>query len=185
MATPPEEPSPTLAQQSRDRAERLVVDLSDAYGEFEVREDRWEQTIERYDGLLERFRAEANGGAGIWVCDPDKGVLLVRHEGDTGWSEPAGKREPGESFAETAVREVDEETGIRATIDCILEVTLVTHEAPDRPPLISPIVLFEGEPVDGTSLDPVEGEIAEASWWRESPESVLYEAVGDYPFPEG
>lgn len=185
MGQPQDEPTTSITRRSRERADALLSGLSAEYGEFEVREERWEQPTEGYETLLERFRAETNGGAGIWVRDPDAGVLLVRHEGEVGWSEPAGKREPGESFAETAVREVQEETGIQATIDGIIEVTLVTHVASDRPPLVSPILLFEGEPVDGTDPVPEDGEIAEVSWWREPPESVRYEAVRDYPFPDG
>ncbi|MFC5188012.1 NUDIX hydrolase [Actinomadura harenae] len=39
-------------------------------------------------------------------------VLLVHHNGFNKWVPPGGHIEPGESFAETAVREVKEETGL-------------------------------------------------------------------------
>jgi 8-oxo-dGTP pyrophosphatase MutT (NUDIX family) len=44
-------------------------------------------------------------------------VLLRSGTGykDGDWGPPAGKVEPGESYAEAAVRELDEETGIRVT----------------------------------------------------------------------
>ena len=62
-------------------------------------------------------------------------------------------------------------------------MTVVTHDAWDRPPLVSPIVLFTGEPVGG-DLEPREGEIAEVRWWDEPPETVLYEDLYEYPYPE-
>lgn len=40
-------------------------------------------------------------------------IHRTRHGGDE-WSLPKGKLDPGESFVEAAVREVEEETGIRA-----------------------------------------------------------------------
>jgi ADP-ribose pyrophosphatase YjhB (NUDIX family) len=172
-----------VTQRSRERVDSLLVALAAEYGEFRVREETWNTTQAAYDRLEERFEAGSNGGAGIWVRDTDRRVLLVRHEGEERWSEPSGKREPGETFSETARREVAEETGIEAGIDGVLEVTVVTHDAWDRQPLVSPIVLFAGEK-EGGSLDPRDGEIAEVDWWTEAPDSVLYDAVEEYPYPD-
>lgn len=172
-----------LTRRSRLRTDEIFVRLAAEYGEFRVREETWQTTQANYDRLRERFEAGSNGGAGIWVSDGEAGVLLVRHEGEDAWSEPSGKREPGESFPETARREVAEETGIEARITGVLEVKAVTHDAWDRSPLVSPIVLFAGEPVAG-ELDPRDGEIADVQWWRELPEAILYDAVAEYPFPD-
>jgi 8-oxo-dGTP diphosphatase len=46
----------------------------------------------------------------------DGAVLLVHRPEYDDWSFPKGKLEPGESWAEAAVREVAEETGLRATV---------------------------------------------------------------------
>lgn len=173
----------SVLRRSRVRADAVLVRLAARYGEFRVREDVWQTTQTAYDRLADRFEANANGGAGIWVRDATDAVLLVRHEGSETWAEPSGKRERGEPFPEAARREVNEETGIEATITGVLEVTLITHDAWNRPPLVSPIVLFTGEPVAG-DVEPRDGEIAEARWWREPPEDVLYDAVRGYPFPE-
>ncbi len=50
--------------------------------------------------------------------DPDGGVrvLVVHRPRYDDWSLPKGKADPGESAARTAVREVEEETGVRAEV---------------------------------------------------------------------
>jgi 8-oxo-dGTP pyrophosphatase MutT (NUDIX family) len=51
-------------------------------------------------------------GAEVLVFDP-QGRLLLQRRSDTGdWAIPGGMMEPGESFEETARREVKEETGL-------------------------------------------------------------------------
>jgi 8-oxo-dGTP pyrophosphatase MutT (NUDIX family) len=54
------------------------------------------------------------GGRGV-VRDDDGRVLLIRRTDNGFWSTPGGAMELGESIAECALREVWEETGIRAT----------------------------------------------------------------------
>lgn len=60
---------------------------------------------------------EAAGGL---VIRPDENgelrVLVVHRPRYDDWSLPKGKAEPGESPAQTAVREVEEETGVRAEV---------------------------------------------------------------------
>jgi 8-oxo-dGTP diphosphatase len=54
-----------------------------------------------------------NVGAAAFVVDEDGRVLLVKHTyGKLNWELPGGGGEPHESPAETAVREVKEETGL-------------------------------------------------------------------------
>ena len=74
------------------------------------------------------------------------GRVLVAHRADhpaeSGWEFPGGKREPGESLAQTAVREIREELGVSVTvgvpvpgppqpIDDRLELVLVTATTDD------------------------------------------------------
>jgi len=49
-------------------------------------------------------------GTQLLICHPTHNVT---------WNLPKGRQDPGESFAETAVRELAEETGIELTIDQI------------------------------------------------------------------
>ncbi len=56
--------------------------------------------------------------AGVLACDPERGALLLwRHRFTVdiqGWEVPAGRLGEGETPAEAAVRELEEETGWRA-----------------------------------------------------------------------
>ena len=73
-------------------------------------------------------RAVSAGGVVLAETRPDAPVALVAHRSARGslqWTLPKGAREEGETVAETALREVREETGLEAeligpldTIDC-------------------------------------------------------------------
>ena len=67
-------------------------------------------------------------GGGIWRRSADGGleVLLVHRPRYDDWTLPKGKAEAGESDAETALREVEEETGVRAVLGA--ELTVVHYE---------------------------------------------------------
>lgn len=57
------------------------------------------------------------GAAAVVVDDADR-VLLVRHTyGRLNWELPGGASEPGETFAETASRELREETGLAGRVE--------------------------------------------------------------------
>jgi len=59
---------------------------------------------------------EAAGGI-LWKDSPSGLKLAIIHRKRyDDWSLPKGKREPGESWQETALREVLEETGCRVTL---------------------------------------------------------------------
>lgn len=46
------------------------------------------------------------------ICEQDRHVLLVR-KAESRWSLPGGKIEPGETASAAAIRELQEETGLR------------------------------------------------------------------------
>ena len=58
-------------------------------------------------------RVDAAGG----VVERDGRVLLVHRPRYDDWTFPKGKLDPGESFEDAALREVQEETGVRCTLD--------------------------------------------------------------------
>jgi 8-oxo-dGTP pyrophosphatase MutT (NUDIX family) len=61
---------------------------------------------------------ERRMGAAAVVLDSRGRVLLVRHTyGRLNWELPGGASEHGESVVDTALRELHEETGLRATAD--------------------------------------------------------------------
>ncbi|WUQ66628.1 NUDIX domain-containing protein [Streptomyces canus] len=96
-------------------------------------------------------------GVGAILYGP-RGLLLGRHRRGT-WELPGGTVEPGESLAETVVRELREETGIEA-----------------RPADVRLL---------GTLLDDVEGVVrmtvaARVTAWRGEPSDQPDERVGDW-----
>lgn len=172
-----------ITRESREWVDHVLVDLAESYGSFRVREQYWTVGAASYDALRERYQAGHSGGAGVWV-QHDGSVLMVRHEGETSWSEPGGKVDPGESFAQAARRETEEESGVTVSLTGILEVHPVVHNGPgDRPPIVSPIVVFTGDYESGQPEGRA-GEIAEARWQTERPEDLLYDALAEFPFPE-
>ena len=62
-------------------------------------------------------KREFSAGGAVYKKDGDKTLWLVcRHSGYHKWVLPKGLIDPGEKSAETAVREVEEETGIKTKI---------------------------------------------------------------------
>ncbi|MGQ4334289.1 bifunctional class I SAM-dependent methyltransferase/NUDIX hydrolase [Streptomyces hayashii] len=92
--------------------------------------------------------AHATLGVGAILHGP-RGLLLGRHRGGT-WELPGGTVEPGESLRETAVREVREETGLRAApSDVRLLGTLLDQvDGVVRMTVGAVVTAWEGEPAD-------------------------------------
>jgi 8-oxo-dGTP diphosphatase len=173
-----------LTRRSRKWTDEILVEHAARYGNFRVRELEWELSMTDHDGLRERFEAGAAGGAGVWLSRDDA-VLCVRHEGEDAWSDPGGKREAGETFREAARRETREETGVTASIDGVIEVHVISHVIPKRPPLVSPIVIFDGTYDEGKPGAREEDRVAEVRWFSERPEPLLYDALTEFPMPDG
>ena len=69
-------------------------------------------------------------GAQVLVLDSADRVLLIRRS-DTGrWALPAGTAEPHSTFALTAVRELEEETGLRAEVTDLEPFACVSNPGP-------------------------------------------------------
>jgi 8-oxo-dGTP diphosphatase len=75
-------------------------------------------------------RSEAAGG----VVVRDGEVALVHRPRYDDWSLPKGKLDPGESFEQAALREVEEETGLRCRLG--RELPSVEYEVRGRPKLV-------------------------------------------------
>jgi 8-oxo-dGTP diphosphatase len=59
--------------------------------------------------------AEVHAAGGV-VIDRDGQVVLVHRPRYDDWAFPKGKLDPGESFEDAALREVEEETGLRCRL---------------------------------------------------------------------
>ena len=75
-------------------------------------------------------RVDAAGG----VVERDGRVLLVHRPRYDDWTFPKGKLDPGESFEDAALREVEEETGVRCTLG--RELPSIRYEVNGRPKLV-------------------------------------------------
>ncbi|MGX6606728.1 NUDIX domain-containing protein [Micromonosporaceae bacterium Da 78-11] len=72
--------------------------------------------------------------AAAWVQVRDRRVLVVRATGSDAFYLPGGKPEPGETYAESAAREVGEEVGIVLDPADLTLFTEIVAPAHNRPP---------------------------------------------------
>jgi len=104
--------------------------------------------------------------ASTWLCHHGESVLAVRPHGTDVFFLPGGLPEPGESLAEAAAREANEEVGVHIDPGNLTEVVRVVDDAYGRPGATVTLVCFEGE---GEGIPTVgEGEISELAWLRPS-----------------
>jgi 8-oxo-dGTP diphosphatase len=90
-------------------------------------------------------RIDAAGG----VVVRDGRVLLVHRPRYDDWTFPKGKLDPGESFEDAALREVEEETNVRCTLGRELPAT--RYEVRGRPKLVRYWLMT---PESETAFDP-------------------------------
>lgn len=88
-------------------------------------------------------------------------VLICRRSEDgrhpLKWEFPGGKVEPGEQPRDALARELDEELGIRATVDS--EIARYEYQYPGRSPIL--LIFFRVREFSG---DPVNRQFAEMLW---------------------
>jgi 8-oxo-dGTP diphosphatase len=78
--------------------------------------------------------AEVEAAGGV-VLDEDGRVVLVHRPRYDDWTLPKGKLDPGESFEEGALREVEEETGLRCRL--VRELPSIEYrDAKGRPKVV-------------------------------------------------
>ena len=113
-------------------------------------------------------RIEATGapyGAHTLVYRPSGELLLVRHEGVGQWVLPGGDIEDGETFRETAERELHEEAGVDASYEGLamlvrVEVRCDGHETWG----VMPVFRARATTTETAVADP-DGEITAARWF--------------------
>jgi 8-oxo-dGTP pyrophosphatase MutT (NUDIX family) len=77
-------------------------------------------------GKLKATVRASGGIVGRVANDGEVEILLVHRPKYDDWSLPKGKRDPGETDEQCAVREVDEETGLRCRLGAELLATAYT-----------------------------------------------------------
>ena len=86
----------------------------------------------RPPGTFTRVSVRIDAAGGIVVRDGS--VLLVHRPRHDDWTFPKGKLDPGETFEDAAIREVEEETGVRCSLGRELQST--RYEVGGRPKLV-------------------------------------------------
>jgi ADP-ribose pyrophosphatase YjhB (NUDIX family) len=105
----------------------------------------------------------------VLPVDPAGRLLLVRHAGhDDGWAVLGGAIEPGESPAETAVRETREEIGVDVRLVRLLDVLggpdyEVTYPNGDRAAYVTAV--YEAAIVRGVPAVHDDDELSDVAWF--------------------
>ncbi|MFC4245842.1 NUDIX hydrolase [Natribaculum luteum] len=160
-----------------DEASRCAEDayrrLEARYDEFVERDRTQRVSRRRFRTLVERIRRTgAPFGAHTIVYRESGELLLVRHEGVDLWVLPGGGVDGGESFAETARRELAEEAGVEARYDGLAMVTRIELDASGyRTWGVLPIFAARAETFEPDVTDP-DGEISVARWFSKLPEDT-------------
>ena len=94
--------------------------------------------------------AKQTASSGAVTVNPEGRILLLRRADEETWGLPKGTVEQGESLAETAIREVQEETGLRVKLlDPLMEVRYSFYWPPDGMNYDKRVAYFLAEPVGG------------------------------------
>lgn len=146
-------------QYDRERYERILELVHEYYGEtLDVPPEKVQEQIVRQLGQTTPKVASSAA-----IFDEDSRVLLMKRADSGTWCLPGGAVELGETPAECAVRETNEETGIRIETT---EIAVVTKKEP-RPETPWHIVqhVYLGT-VNGGELAPSEVEVEELQYRR-------------------
>ncbi len=108
------------------------------------------------------MKLEKSCGAVVWQEDPAgrPQVLLIRHQNGEHWAFPKGHVEKGETEADTARREIWEETGLKVKLDT--EFRQVVTYSP-KPQVMKDVVYFAAKPTGG-ELRRQEEEVLAIAW---------------------
>lgn len=147
-----------LRARASDHAASLVAAVEDRWGPIPDEGSFVVPPLRDHDGALpkslrafhEKFYPHA---AGCVTRDADGRMLAVRSTKRGSWETPGGAGEPDETPAETARREVREETGVVPRLaEPLYRLTMEIDLGYDEP-LPIPVFVFVGEPKDGRLLD--------------------------------
>ena len=187
-------PSALNEREVERRMDRLLAE----YGDVPVEEETWEDSAEEFARAVEHAESGYLGGAYAWVvrepedaapltesmpeeARPDsRRALMILNRANEKWGLPGGGREDGETFEETARREVREETGVECSVTepfLLRRVTAVPESeavaaafGTDR---VHFLYAFFDATYEGGSIAIQPGELDGAAWFAEPPARML------------
>ncbi len=113
----------------------------------------------------------------VALLSPEKQVLLVRKSEENIWGFPGGYMELGETIADTAVREVREETNLDITVTRLIGVCSgpTIRKQYKNGDIVSPLIIFvEGKTESHAHPSPDLHEVQEARFFpKSSPPSLV------------
>lgn len=188
---------PPISVRSRQAVDRRIRALRTRFGDFPVETVTVANERGFFEDGIDYFDAGRRGAAGGWVFDGDGRVLLIRHPTEPdAWTHPGGGHEPGESFVETAEREVWEETGVRGEVTDIWRATrkrFVLKSDPERRGYLLEVD-FDVAYRDGSAGryperwdDGQDEEILAVDWFSSPPDTVsaaIADRTGSWNWPE-
>lgn len=172
-----------LSLRTRRTAEARLDALRAEFGEFPVLQVTRINDPEFFEHGVDYFEAGHRGAAGGRVTDDEGRILLIREaRAPERWVLPGGGHEPGETFAETAEREVWEEAGVDCETTGVWRAVLKRFVREDDPARRGYLVelFFTAEPVGGEAAvhperwdESADEEVLEARWFEEIPENAI------------
>lgn len=162
-----------LADQATRRAEQAMHELERRYDDYLHFERTRHVSRRHFRTLAERTRLSgAPYGSHTIVYRPSGELLLVRHDEVDLWVVPGGCAREGETFLETARRELGEEAGIEASYDGLALRTDVTVRCGSMEMTgVLPVFAARAESTD-VDVDDPDGEITIARWFDRLPEDT-------------
>lgn len=153
---------------STEKAIAFLKELMENHYEdvsFRILPDYYNQT----KSLVKREFKIIDAAGGVVINKKNKKLLIYRLKK---WDLPKGKLDKGESFKTTAIREVEEETGVKVKLRNSITTTWHTYTIKDKP-ILKRNKWYMMDCIDDTNMKPQKGENIEKVVWMDDDEASM------------